>query len=52
MIQINVIYIRINCGLCGGGRVGWVVFVFPYDVLCGLFCWDCALHVYRISYLG
>ena len=25
--------------------------VFPYDALCGLFWWDCALRVYRI-YLG
>ena len=31
---------------------GWVVFVFPYDALCGLFWWDCALGVYRISSLG
>ena len=25
---------------------------FPYNTLCRLFWWDCALHVYRISYLG
>ena len=31
--------------------VGWVVFVFPYDALCGLFWWDCALCVYGISNL-
>ena len=48
--QYSVIYILIHCGLCvcvcvcGG--------VFPYDALYGLFWWDCALRVYRISYLG
>ena len=30
----------------GGG-----MFVFPYGALC-VFWWDCALHVYRLSYLG
>ena len=34
-----------QCVLGGGGVV------FPYLALCGLFWWDCALHVYRISYL-
>ena len=29
------------------------LFVFPYGALCGrLFWWNCALRVYRISYLG
>ena len=32
--------------------VGGGVFVFPYDALCGLCWWDCALRVHRISYLG
>ena len=35
------------CGGWGGGGV-----VVPYGALCGLFWWDCALRVYRISYLG
>ena len=34
------------------GYCSRIVFVFPYDALCGLFWWDCALRVYRISYLG
>ena len=33
--------------VCVGGGV-----VFPYGALCGLFWWDCALRVYRISQLG
>ena len=28
------------------------VFVFLYNTLCKLFWWDCAVHVYRMSYLG
>ena len=35
------------CVVVGGGGG-----VFPYGALCGLFCWDCALRVYGISYLG
>ena len=37
---------------CWGGWVVVVLFVFLYDTLCGLFGWNSALHVYRISYLG
>ena len=29
----------------------WGGGVFPYDALCGLFWWDCALRVYTTSYL-
>ena len=36
------------CGLEWGEGGG----DFPYLALCGLFGWDCALRVYRISYLG
>ena len=28
------------------------LFVFPYGALRGLFGWNCALRVYRLSYLG
>ena len=33
--------------VCVGG-----MFVFPYCALCGLFWWDYAVRVYKISYLG
>ena len=53
MIQISVVHIELiavfcSCvwGLGGGGGV------FPYGALCGLFEWNCPLHVCRISYLG
>ena len=36
----------------GGGGVEGRLFVFPYGALCGSFWWNCALRVYRISYLG
>ena len=41
-----------DCGLCVWGGGGEGLFVFPYGALCGLFWWDRALRVYRISYLG
>ena len=54
MIQISVVHIELIAVFCScvcvwgvGGGV-----VFPYDALCGLFGWNCALHVCRISYLG
>ena len=53
MYNTDQCHIHLNSLWCvWGGWVGWVVFVFLYDALCGLFWWDCALLVYRISYLG
>ena len=51
VIQISVIHIWIHCVCC---CCCWVFFFWggPYGALCGLFWWDCALYVYRISYLG
>ena len=41
--EFIVVFIR------GGGGGGGA---FPYGAFCGLFGWNCALHLYRISYLG
>ena len=38
------------CVLRGGGGGGGEERGVPYLALCGLFWWDCALCVYRISY--
>ena len=46
--QCTFEFIVVCVGVGGGGGA----FVFPYATLCGLFWWDCALRMYRISYLG
>ena len=43
---------RTRLNVCVGCVWGGRGVVFPYLSLCGLFWWDCALRVYRISYLG
>ena len=48
MMLISNCFLFLFCScVCGGGGS-----VFQYDALCGLFGWNCALHVYRISYLS